>query len=124
MSSFNNNAYKLKIDKSVFVKEQKGKIESKYKVLETIGKGSYGEVKKILHKTTNELRAMKIIRKEDMSKESLETLMGEINILKQLDHPHIVKIYEFYQDKVNLYLVTEYIEGGELFDKIAKVKHL
>lgn len=67
---------------------------------------------------------MKIIRKDDMSKENLETLMSEINILKQLDHPHIVKIYEFYQDNKNLYLVTEYIEGGELFDRIAKVKFL
>jgi hypothetical protein len=41
------NEYKLKIDKSVFVHEQKGKIKGKYRILETIGKGSYGEVKKI-----------------------------------------------------------------------------
>jgi serine/threonine protein kinase len=51
------------------VTEQKGKIKAKYRVLETIGKGSYGEVKKILHKVTGELRAMKVIRKEDVSKE-------------------------------------------------------
>ncbi len=61
--------YKLTIDKSVFVHEQKGKIKAKYRVLETIGKGSYGEVKKISHKVTGELRAMKIIRKEEVSKE-------------------------------------------------------
>lgn len=48
--------------------------------------------------------------------------MNEIDILKQLDHPNIVKIYEFYQDKLNFYLITEFIEGGELFDKIAKIK--
>jgi calcium-dependent protein kinase len=40
--------------------------------------------------------------------------------LKKLDHPNIVKIFEFYQDKLNFYLITEYIEGGELFDRIAK----
>lgn len=59
--------FKLKIDKSVFVHEQKGKIKSRYRVLETLGKGSYGEVKKIQHKATGEFRAMKIICKEDVS---------------------------------------------------------
>jgi calcium-dependent protein kinase len=49
-------------------------------------------------------------------------LLNEIDILKQLDHPHIVKLYEFYQDKLHFYLITEYIEGGELFDRITKVK--
>ena len=48
--------------------------------------------------------------------------MNEIEILKQLDHPSIVKLYEFYQDKLNFYLITEYIDGGELFEKISKVK--
>lgn len=49
-------------------------------------------------------------------------MLNEIDILKQLDHPNIVKIYEFYQDKSNFYLITEFIEGGELFDKITKIK--
>ena len=65
---------------------------------------------------------MKIIRKEDVSKEFVESLLNEIEILKKLDHPNIVKIYEFYQDKLNFYLITEYIGGGELFDKITKIK--
>lgn len=65
---------------------------------------------------------MKIIRKEEMSKEYVESLLNEIDILKQLDHPNIVRIYEFYQDKLNFYLITEFIEGGELFDKITKIK--
>ncbi len=65
---------------------------------------------------------MKIIRKENVSKEYIQSLVNEIDILKQLDHPNIVRIYEFYQDKLNFYLITEYIDGGELFDKITKVK--
>jgi calcium-dependent protein kinase len=63
---------------------------------------------------------MKIIRKEDVSKEYVTSLLNEIDILKKLDHPNIVKIYEFYEDKYNFYLITEYIEGGELFDRITK----
>ena len=42
--------------------------------------------------------------------------------MKQLDHPNIVRLYEFYQDDLHIYLITEFIEGGELFDKITKVK--
>lgn len=65
---------------------------------------------------------MKIIRKENVTKEYIQQLHNEIDILKQLDHPNIVRIFEFYQDKSNFFLITEYIEGGELFDKITKVK--
>lgn len=53
----------------------------------------------------------------------MQSLINEIDILKQLDHPNIVKIYEFFQDKKHFYLITEYIEGGELFDKIKRVKN-
>ena len=66
---------------------------------------------------------MKIIRKDDVSNEFMQSLQNEIEILKQLDHPNIVRLYEFYQDDLHIYLITEFIEGGELFDKITKVKN-
>lgn len=65
---------------------------------------------------------MKIIKKEDVSKEYMQSLAVEIEVLKQLDHPNIVRLYEFYQDRLNFYLITEYIGGGELFDKITQVR--
>jgi calcium-dependent protein kinase len=46
-----------------------------------------------------------------------------MNILKNLDHPNIVKLYELYQDQTNYYLVTEYLCGGELFDRIKKLNN-
>jgi len=52
---------------------------------------------------------MKIIRKGDVSAEYVKSLLNEIDILKQMDHPNIVKLYEFYQDKLNFYLITEFI---------------
>ena len=58
-----------------------------------------------------------------MSYGLMEELMNEIEILKKMDHPNIVKLYEFYQDKLNFFLITEYIDGGELFDKITQVKY-
>lgn len=50
-------------------------------------------------------------------------LSNEIKILKKLDHPNIVKLYEIYQDDNNIYLVTEFLEGGELFDLILSTRH-
>ena len=44
--------------------------------------------------------------------------LSEINILAQLDHPHILKLYEFFEDDKNFYIITELCTGGELFDKI------
>lgn len=49
-------------------------------------------------------------------------MVDEINILKDLDHPNIVKLYEFYQDEKYYYLITEYCKGGELFNKIKAFK--
>ena len=46
-----------------------------------------------------------------------------MNILRNLDHPHIVKLYELYQDEKNYYLITEYLSGGELFDRIKKMSY-
>jgi calcium-dependent protein kinase len=47
-------------------------------------------------------------------------LRYEIDILKNLTHPNILRLYEIFEDKKNIYLVTEYCEGGELFDEIIK----
>lgn len=44
--------------------------------------------------------------------------MNEIEIMKSLDHPHIIKIYEYFIDYSHIFIVMEYLEGGELFDKI------
>lgn len=47
-----------------------------------------------------------------------EKFMHEINLMKQLDHPNIIKLFETFEDKQFIYLVMELCEGGELFDKI------
>ena len=69
------------------------------------------------------MRAVKIINKKYLAQEEREKLLGEINILKQLDHPNILKLYEFFQDQKRYFLVTELCSGGELFDKIAEEQY-
>lgn len=53
-------------------------------------------------------------------KDHLEAIQEEVDILTKLDHPNIVKYYETYIDEKYIYLVMEYIGGGELFQKIAE----
>jgi calcium-dependent protein kinase len=48
-------------------------------------------------------------------------MFSEVALLKDMDHPHIVKLFELYQDSQNYYLVTEYLNGGELLDKLTKL---
>lgn len=64
-------------------------------------------MRKCLHKDTKALRAVKIINKKYLATEEKEKLLEEINILKKLDHPNILKLYEFFQDHKRYFLVTE-----------------
>ena len=65
---------------------------------------------------------MKTIKKKNMSEADLKVTMEEISILKELDHPNIVKYYESYIDnETNInFLVMQFIDGFKLFDKIQK----
>ncbi len=106
----------INIDNNQFIQERQGKITKDYQILNLLGKGGFGEVKKVIHKLTGDVRAMKIIKKDLVDESFLTSLANEIKILRMLDHPHIVKLYEIYQDASNIYLITEFLEGGELFD--------
>ncbi|EGR33828.1 protein kinase domain protein [Ichthyophthirius multifiliis] len=117
MGCDNNNT--LNISNEGFVKEKLGKIHHDYTILNPpLGKGAYGEVRKAIHKTTQIARAIKIISKQSTSRSDQERLKMEVDMLKVLDHPNIIKVYEFYQDTRYFYIVTELCTGGELFDKI------
>ena len=87
-----------------------------------LGEGSYGSVYRVKNKNLNVYRAMKKINNTANIKSAtaLEDITNEINLLKKLDHPNIVKIFEFYNTKEGFFLITEYCSGGELFDQIKK----
>lgn len=109
-----------KLIASVIIKGVCKKVEDNYKILNKLGKGAFGSVYKVLHKQTKLQRAMKIIKKESlMLQDDDRTFLKEIEILIDTDHPNIIKIFEYYQDEINYYLITEYVSGGELYDTIA-----
>ena len=69
------------------------------------------------HNTSHQV-AINVLNKNKL-KDHLEVVQEEVGILTKLDHPNIVKYYETYVDEKYIYLVMEYIGGGELFEKIA-----
>jgi calcium-dependent protein kinase len=104
-----------------FVQNLPDSIYTYYEIKESLGSGAYGTVVSAIHKTSRELRAIKIINKFKLhSEESKKKVINEVLILKKLDHPHIIKIFEFNEDEFNLYVVMELCRGGELLDTVVK----
>lgn len=88
---------KIQINTQNFVYERKGKkVEQDYQILQTMGKGAFGEVKKVVQKITKDVRAMKIIKKDCIDDNFMQIFANEVKILRSLDHPNIVKLYEIY----------------------------
>ena len=113
------NVTKIKIDKSDFVRMKEDNIFEEYELKEKLGEGAYGSVYKVQQKATGYLRAVKAIKKKVVDPSEF---YNEIEVLKALDHPNIIKLFDCYQDKSYFYMVEEYCSGGDLFDYIQKEK--
>ncbi|XP_074078806.1 serine/threonine-protein kinase MARK1 isoform X2 [Macrotis lagotis] len=87
-----------------------------YRLLKTIGKGNFAKVKLARHILTGREVAVKIIDKTQLNPTSLQKLFREVRIMKILNHPNIVKLFEVIETEKTLYLVMEYASGGEVFD--------
>jgi len=94
-----------------------------YDELDDLGEGAYGVVKKVSLKENPEtIRAMKIIPKDMIAEGQSISLLNEIDILKKLEHPNIVKIYEcFFDEKHYIYIVSELCDQGDLLGKLTKL---
>uniref|UniRef100_A0A3B3ZU35 Protein kinase domain-containing protein n=1 Tax=Periophthalmus magnuspinnatus TaxID=409849 RepID=A0A3B3ZU35_9GOBI len=91
-----------------------------YRLEKTLGKGQTGLVKLGVHCVTNQKVAIKIVNREKLSESVLMKVEREIAILKLIEHPHVLKLYDVYENKKYLYLVLEHVSGGELFDYLVK----
>lgn len=99
------------------IRQNYGLIEKNYKISKNpIGTGSYGVVMKCTHRETGHERAVKRVSKKKIK--NIIMFKQEISILQTLDHPNVLKLYEYFEDEKYIYLVTELCRGGELFDKI------
>lgn len=95
-----------------------------YKLEQTpLGEGAFGEVRKGTRKSNGQEVAVKIMNKKTLTKEDIVALQTEVEILTQVDHPNVVKLFEVYEDAHKFYMVLELMTGGELFDRVVEKDH-
>lgn len=99
------------------------KFNQTYMLARELGSGAFSVVKLAMHLETGQKAAVKIVSKKKLSEEDYTALMLEIQILSELDHPHIIKLFETYDEGTDFYIVTELVAGGELFDRIVAKAH-
>lgn len=103
---------------SIYAKD--GDITASYNTIKELGSGSFSKVYLAEHKQTRSLRCIKKIPKSTMPIDQQLSLFNEIKILYEIDHPNIMKLFEYYQNEEAFFLISEYYEGGELLDYINK----
>ena len=109
---------KIPVIQETLITQKFGNPDKYYKKIKDLGSGSYGNVYKAKNLIFDNIVAIKTIEKvEDNMIDDLE-IKNEINILKTLSHPNIVKIYEFFDTPLYYYIITEYCKKGELFSYI------
>ncbi|XP_069470594.1 serine/threonine-protein kinase SIK3 isoform X3 [Ambystoma mexicanum] len=89
-----------------------------YELERTIGKGNFAVVKLATHIVTRVKVAIKIIDKTQLDEENLKKIFREVQIMKTLCHPHIIRLHQVMETERMIYLVTEYASGGEIFDHL------
>src|SRR4051794_20017196 len=96
-------------------KEQRRIRYEHFKKIKTIGRGAFGEVQVVREKKTGEIYAMKIMSKAEMVKKNqVQHIRAERDLMALMDNPWIVKLVYSFQDSHNLYLVMEFLQGGDL----------
>ena len=101
-----------------------GCLVSKYEIVSPLGSGAFGKVYKVIYIPINQVRAMKVVKKDSINfQDDNQQFLKEIEMLMNLDHPNIIKIYEYYVDDLNYYVIMEFAEGGELYDQIYQLQN-
>ena len=111
----------INLTNGLIVGQSKSDPTKDYKKKKFLGEGSFASVYLVQNRITESIRAMKVINKtSNTSEEDEQEINNEINILKIMDHPNILKIFEFYSSKESYSIITEYCSGGELFQEITE----
>jgi len=100
-------------------------IEDRYLFGKTLGQGSFGIVKLCMHRDSQNNFAIKIMNKKAISRHQIyvELLQNELSILGEKSHPKIIRIIDLIEDADNYYIVSEVVKGGELFNRLTKLRN-
>ena len=124
-SKFKEEQDRIIIEKKSFIHKNEQSIDSFYEIKEKLGTGSFGSVYKVIHKKSAIVRAMKVIKICDIETDSescnSDSFLMEISVLIDTDHPNIMKLYEYFSDKINYYIIMEYIRGCDLWTYMTKL---
>lgn len=94
-----------------------------YTTGKTLGEGAFSKVKEAKNNSNNQVYAVKIVNRPSLSEEDIKGLQQEISILKEINHPNIIKLYDVFYEPEKIYLITELMSGGELFDRIVQKEY-
>ena len=92
-----------------------------FEIGDLLGSGAFGSVYKVVHKVSKRVFALKVVRKDKIRKNKLESqIKNEVKIMYSLDNDYVVRIFNHFEDDENLYLVIEFAEEGQLMNKLKK----
>lgn len=109
-----------RVHRGLFIRQAAGKLTDKYEVGPRLGRGAYGVVHLVTLKTTGDRRVVKRVKQEQQRVPG-EELMDEVNLLRCLDHPHIIRIFEYFVSDKHIEMIMEPVFGGTLADLIQKL---
>lgn len=96
-----------------------------YDIVSDLGEGTFGSVKLARHTAKGVFVAIKVLEKNRLKEQKdRDRVDREVKILKEIDHPSFVQLYEIIETADRLYLIMEYASGGELFDFIVSKDRL
>jgi len=112
------NGFAVKRSHTIGIRQDS--IHNDYIFKSQVGKGAFGTVTIAEHRSLKQMRAIKTIPKKYVDQVELHEMIShkEFEALRAIDHPHVLRVYEMFEDDVACYIVTELMEGGELYDRV------
>lgn len=114
---------RIEIRQEKFIQLRSESVKRYYKFEEIVGEGSFGSVYRAICLKAREERAIKVIKKEGLGENKRAAVFAELELLKKLDHPNIIKLYEVFESRDRYHVVTEYCRGGSIIDFIKQRSH-
>lgn len=98
-------------------------VHARYEIGAILGKGGYAVVREAVSKIDGSIVALKMMKRDSLDRAAEKTIRSEVSMLQSLNHPNIVRGFDFFEEPRFFYFVLEKIDGGELFDRIVRKIH-